>query len=114
MVPGTQTGPGESGSGSDPCLSDGVGVVPHVSLGVRVRGGPGPDVEAARRAAVLFDRAFLTDRVVGMFELRYVSAETAKSEVDTVLSGTGMSIDAIQTIAMPPPISIRRLRTPPV
>lgn len=101
VVPVTHTTPSAIVSLIDPFLSDRVEVVPHDALGVLVLAGPGPDVDAARRAAILFDRPFLTDRVFGMFELRYVSAETAKSEVDTVLSGTGMSIDAIQTIAMP-------------
>ncbi len=101
VVPVTHTTPSAIVALIDPFLSDRVEVIPHDALGVLVFAGPGPDIDAGRRAAILFDRPFLTDRVFGMFELRYVSAETAKSELDTVLSGTGMSTDAIQTIAMP-------------
>ena len=101
VVPVTHTSPSEIVNLIDPFLSDRVEAVPHDDLGVLVLAGPGPDVDAARSAAMTFDRPFLTDRVFGMFELRYVSAETAKSEIDTILAGTGVSLQAVQTIALP-------------
>lgn len=101
VVPIRHTDPSAILSLIDPFLSDRVDAVPHDDLGVLVLAGPGPDIDAARDAALTFDRPFLTDRVVGLFELRYVSAETAETEIDTVLAGLGVSSQAVQTIAMP-------------
>lgn len=101
VVPITHTSPSAIITLIDPFLSERVEVVPHDDLGVLVLAGPGPDVDAARSAALTFDRPFLTDRIFGMFEVRYVSAETAKGEIDTIAAASGLSLQAVQTIAMP-------------
>jgi general secretion pathway protein D len=85
----------------DPFLTDRVNAIPRDDEGVLVLAGPGPEVQAAEDAVRTFDRPFLTDRVFGMFELRYVNAETAKNEVDTILAGLGASNNAVRTIALP-------------
>ncbi|WP_323760981.1 type II secretion system secretin GspD [Maricaulis sp.] len=85
----------------EPFLSDRVEAVPHDDLGILILAGPGSDIDAARNAVETFDRPLLTDRIVGLFELRFVSAETAESEIDTVLAGLGISPQSVQTIAMP-------------
>jgi len=101
IVPVIHADPSSILSLIDPFLTDRVEAIPRDEEGVMVLAGPGPEVQAAEDAIRTFDRPFLTDRVFGMFDLRYVNAETAKSEVDTVLAGLGASPNAARTIALP-------------
>ncbi|MBO6797768.1 type II secretion system secretin GspD [Maricaulis sp.] len=101
VVPIEHTDPSAVLSLLDPFLSDNVQVVPHDDLGVLVIAGTGPDVEAARDAAMTFDRPFLTGRVIGMLELNFVSAETVTSELNLVLQGLGLSTEAVRVVALP-------------
>ena len=101
IVPVVNTDPSSILLLIDPFLSDQLEAIPLDEAGVIVLAGPGSEVQAAESAVRTFDRPFLTDRVFGMFELRYVNAQTAKSEVDTVLEGLGVSRNAARTIALP-------------
>tara|TARA_R110000868_G_scaffold13892_1_gene64611 strand:+ start:61440 stop:63365 length:1926 start_codon:yes stop_codon:yes gene_type:complete len=101
VVPITHTDPSAILTLIDPFLSDRVEIIPHDEEGVLVIAGPASEVENAVDAIRTFDRPFLTDRVSGMYELHYVDAETAKSEVDALLAGLGNVSQATSTIAMP-------------
>ncbi len=101
IVPVVNTDPSSILLLIDPFLSDQLEAIPLDEAGVIVLAGPGSEVQAAESAVRTFDRPFLTNRVFGMFELRYVNAQTAKSEVDTVLRGLGVSSNAATTIALP-------------
>jgi len=85
----------------DPFITDRLQVIPRDEEGVLIIAGPGSEAQAAENAIQTFDRPFLTDRVFGMFELQFVNAETAKSEVDSVLVGLGASVNSARTIALP-------------
>ncbi|WP_291844238.1 type II secretion system secretin GspD [Maricaulis sp.] len=85
----------------DPFLTERVTAVAMDQDGVLVLAGPGAELRAAEDAIRTFDRPFLTDRVFGMFELRYANAETVRSEVALVLGGMGGSENVTQTIALP-------------
>lgn len=85
----------------DPFLSSQVDVVPQDDAGVLILVGPGPELQAVEDAVQTFDRPFLTDRVFGMFELRFVDATTAKTEVESVLTGLNGSTGGVRTIALP-------------
>ncbi|WP_300528939.1 type II secretion system secretin GspD [Maricaulis sp.] len=87
----------------DPFLSTRIQAVPRDEEGVLVLAGPASEVRAAQDAVRTFDRPFLTDRVFGMYELRFVNASAAKTEVDAVLTGMGMASGAVRTIALPRP-----------
>jgi general secretion pathway protein D len=100
IVPVVNTDPSSILLLIDPFLSDQLEAIPLDEAGVIVLAGPGSEVQAAESAVRTFDRPFLTNRVFGMFELRYVNAQTAKTEVDTVLQGLGVSRNAAQTIAL--------------
>tara|TARA_R110002073_G_scaffold34954_1_gene102895 strand:+ start:20901 stop:22979 length:2079 start_codon:yes stop_codon:yes gene_type:complete len=101
VVPVTHTNPSSILALIDPFLSERVDVIPHDAEGVLVIAGPSGEVESAVDAIQTFDRPFLTNRIFGMYELQYVNAETAKSEVDSVLAGLGGGNGATTTIALP-------------
>ncbi|WP_417489951.1 type II secretion system secretin GspD [Maricaulis sp.] len=101
VVPVTHTNPSSILALIDPFLSERVDVIPHDAEGVLVIAGPAGEVESAVDAIQTFDRPFLTNRIFGMYELQYVNAETAKSEVDSVLAGLGGGSGATTTIALP-------------
>ena len=101
IVPVTHTDPTAILGLIDPFLTSEMEAVPLDDAGVIVLAGPGTEVRAAENAIRTFDRPFLTDRVFGMFELQYVNAQTAKTEVDLVLDGLGMARSNTRTIALP-------------
>lgn len=103
VVPVTYTDPSAILNLIDPFLSARVQALPDDDAGVLVIAGPAHEVSAAEEAVRTFDRPFLTDRVFGMFSLDFVNAEAAKSEVDAVLGGMGISTNAVRTIALPRP-----------
>lgn len=103
VVPVTHTDPSAIINLIDPFLSTRVQALPDDDAGVLVLAGPAHEVSAAEDAVRTFDRPFLTDRVFGMFSLDFASAEAAKSEVDAVLAGLGISTNAVRTIALPRP-----------
>ncbi|WP_203292332.1 type II secretion system secretin GspD [Maricaulis parjimensis] len=101
IVPVVNTDPSSILLLIDPFLTDQLEAIPLDEAGVIVLAGPGSEVQSAESAIRTFDRPFLTNRVFGMFELRYVNAQTAKTEVDAVLEGLGVSRNAARTIALP-------------
>jgi len=103
VVPVTHTDPSAILALIDPFLSSRVQAMPEDEIGVLVLAGPANEVRAAEEAVRTFDRPYLTDRVFGMFSLDFVSAEAAKTEVDAVLGGMGVSTAAVRTIALPRP-----------
>jgi len=103
VVPVEHTDPSSILTLIDPFLSSRIEAVPQDEAGVLVLAGPASEVTAAEEAIRTFDRPFLTDRVFGMFELQFVNAQEAKTEVDAILSGMGISQTAVRTIALPRP-----------
>ncbi|PWE18725.1 type II secretion system protein GspD [Marinicauda salina] len=101
IVPVTNTTPTELLPLIDPFITDQVEIAFDDAEGIIILTGPGPDVESARSAIELFDRPYLVDRVFGMFELHYIDARTAKSEIDTLLQGMGLSPETVRTLALP-------------
>lgn len=101
IVPVTHTDPSAILDLIDPFLNDRITAIPLDEEGVLVLSGPGAEIGAAEDAIRTFDRPFLTDRVFGMFELQFVNATTAKSEVDLVMDGMGASASVTRTIALP-------------
>jgi general secretion pathway protein D len=101
IVPVAHTDPSAILDLIDPFLSDRVQAIPLDEEGVMVLSGPGAEVRSAESAIRTFDRPFLTGRTFGMFELEFVNAQTAKSEVDLVMDGIGASNNVTRTIALP-------------
>ncbi len=78
-----------------PFITDDVEAEADAAAGILILTGPGPGVAAAAEAAALFDTPALTDRVYGLFDLRYTDARTAAQEVDTVLAGLGIGAGTV-------------------
>lgn len=85
----------------EPFITEQVDVTLDEEAGIIILSGPGPDVASALSAIELFDTPSLTDRVFGMFELRYIDAQTAETEIDTLLSGMGVAEGTVRTLALP-------------
>lgn len=101
IVPVTHTAPSALLPLIDPFITDQVELAFDDQAGLIILTGPGPDVASAKSAIELFDRPYLVDRVFGMFELHYIDARTAKSEIDTLLQGMGLAPETVRTLALP-------------
>lgn len=109
-APGAQLGYGariiavrHTGAGAlldliEPFVTESVEARADDASGILILTGPGPAVSAAAEAAALFDTPALTDRVYGLFELRYTDAQTAAQEINTILGGLGVDAGVV-TIA---------------
>lgn len=84
-----------------PFVTDSVDITVDETAGLMVISGPGPDVAAAAQAAQLFDAPALTDRVYGLFELRYTDAATAAQELGVVLGSLSMSSSVVSVSPLP-------------
>lgn len=60
------------------------------------------DARDALNAIETFDAPFLTDRVFGMFDIRYSDAQTVKTEIESVMQlSRPQNINAVEMIALP-------------
>lgn len=101
VVPVRHTDPTQLLSVLDPFLTDRAQAIPLDESGVLILAGPRSELENLEDAIRTFDRPFLTDRVYGMFELRYVNAETAQREIAAVLDGLGAPSGAVRLVPLP-------------
>ena len=101
IVPVTHTTPTALLPLIDPFITEQVEIAFDDEAGIIILTGPGPDVASARSAIELFDRPYLVDRVFGMFELHFIDARTAKSELDTLIQGMGLAPETVRTLALP-------------
>jgi len=85
----------------EPFITPSVSVNADDESGILILTGPGPDVEAAAEAAALFDTPALSDRVFGLFELRFADARTAASELDAVLTASGLAPGTARILPLP-------------
>ncbi|MGX6648969.1 type II secretion system secretin GspD [Maricaulaceae bacterium MS644] len=85
----------------EPFITPSVSVNADDESGLLILTGPGPDVAAAAEAAALFDTPALSDRVFGLFELRFADARTAASELDAVLTASGMTPGTARILPLP-------------
>lgn len=100
VVPVRHTSPGALLDLISPFVTVDVDARADDAAGLLILTGPGPDVAAAAEAAALFDAPALTDRIYGLFDLRYTDARTASQEVDTVLAGLGVAPGAVTVAAL--------------
>ncbi len=101
VVPVRHTDPSQILSVLDPFLTDRAQAIPLDDSGVLILAGPRAELESLEDAIRTFDRPFLTDRVYGMFEMRYVNAETAQREIVAVLDGLGAPSGAVRLVPLP-------------
>ncbi len=101
IVPVRHTDPTAILSVIDPFLTDRTQAIPIDESGVLVLAGPLSELDSLEDAVRTFDRPFLTDRVFGMFELRYVNAETAQQEITAVLDGLGATGGSVRLVPLP-------------
>lgn len=85
----------------EPFITPSVSVNADDESGILILTGPGPDVEAAAEAAALFDTPALSDRVFGLFDLRFADARTAASELDAVLTASGLAPGTARILPLP-------------
>lgn len=85
----------------EPFITPSVSVSADDESGLLILTGPGPDVAAAAEAAALFDTPALSDRVFGLFELRFADARTAASELDAVLTASGLAPGTARILPLP-------------
>lgn len=83
----------------DPFISSRVTITADEARGALVLQGPQAEIKNALDAIRSFDTPYLTDRVFGMFRLRYADAETVQAEIET-LAGAGGAPGA-DIIALP-------------
>jgi general secretion pathway protein D len=101
IIPVRHTGAGALLDLIDPFVTEQVTAEADDGAGILILTGPGPEVDAAAEAAALFDTPALTDRVYGLFELRYSEAQAVVSELNVVLPGVGAGPGAVTTAALP-------------
>jgi general secretion pathway protein D len=101
LVPIRHTDPSMILALLDPFLTDRTQAIPMDESGVLLLAGPQSELENLEDALTTFDQPFLTDRVFGMFELRYVNAETAQREILAVLDGLGATGNAVRLVPLP-------------
>lgn len=102
IVPIEHAAPGELAQLIDPFVSDRITVTVDAERSALVLRGAQTDVQSAIEAIKTFDTPYLTDRVFGMFKLRFASAETVRDELNTVLSAARPGAGApAELIALP-------------
>ncbi|WP_162178360.1 type II secretion system secretin GspD [Parvularcula oceani] len=79
-----------------------VQVTPDDTRGLIMLRGPAPDVARVEEALRLFDTTELTDKVFGLFELRYTEAADVQSELLPLLRATaGSAAELVEVIPLP-------------
>ena len=76
--------PGQLAQLIDPFVSSRVTITADEERGALILQGPQSEVESALAAIQSFDTPYLTDRVFGMFKLRYADAETIRAEIEAL------------------------------
>jgi len=96
------TSPATLASLIQPFLSGNVQVEPNETAGVLVLRGPQADINQALEAVRLFDTPALTDRVAGLFELRFADVSTVAEEIRTLSAAENAgNAQAIEIIELP-------------
>lgn len=102
VVPIKHTAPSEIIRLIEPFSSDRLVLKPDDAQGLIVIRGARIDARDAINAIETFDAPFLTDRVFGMFDIRYSDAQTVKSEIESVMGlSRPQNNRAIEMIALP-------------
>ena len=71
-------------------------------LGLIIIKGAQVEAREAVRAIKTFDAPYLTDRVFGMFDIRYADVQTIKTEIEAVMGLSGAGINRpVEIIALP-------------
>ncbi|MEO0400709.1 MAG: type II secretion system secretin GspD [Pseudomonadota bacterium] len=86
----------------DPFISDRIAATAAGSDTLIALRGPQVDIAAALEAIAVFDEPILTDRVFGLFEIRFADAETIAGDVETILNEL-QSDSGVQTNFTPLP-----------
>jgi len=102
VVPIKHTAPSEIMRLVEPFASDRLVLKPDDAQGLIIIRGARIDARDAINAIQTFDAPFLTDRVFGMFDIRYSDVQTVKGEIESVMGlSRPANSRAVEMIALP-------------
>jgi general secretion pathway protein D len=99
IAPVRYAAPSELATLIEPFISNRVTVTADDERGALILQGAQTEVESALDAIRSFDTPYLTDRIFGMFKLRYTDAQTIRAELDAIAAANGVA--SADLIALP-------------